>query len=105
MGLWYRGPKRDTFRIFRCLKMCCPENLLAQKNDVGCKDLNALLDLAFCFLLIGYHTNSMLCLREYITVYDCKVSNAKDVTHKDEAVGWGRKRDWPMEDTSFCFEK
>jgi hypothetical protein len=71
---------------------------LRQKNDayerkngvVGGKDLNALLYLALHSCQIG---NSILYFHEYITAYECKASNAEDVTNKDESIGWGRKRD------------
>ena len=54
------------------------------------KDLNALLHLALHSCQIG---NSVLYFHEYITAYECKASNAEDVTNKDESIGWGRKRD------------
>ncbi len=65
---------------------------LHKKNDayerkngvVGGKDLNALLHLALHSCQIG---NSILYFREYITVYECKASNAEDVTNKDESIG------------------
>ncbi len=72
-----------------------------RKNGVvGGKDLNALLHLALQCRQIG---NSILYFHEYITAYECKASNAEDVTNKNESIGWGRKRGWPMEDISFWF--
>ncbi len=54
------------------------------------KDLNALLHLALRSRQIG---NSILYFHEYISAYECKASNAEDVTNKDESIRWGRKRD------------
>ncbi len=97
--LWFTPEARQP-KCGDCLPLQNNDAYKRKNGVVGGKDLNALLHLALHSRQIG---NSILYFREYITVYECKASNAEDVTNKDESIGWVWKRDWPMEDMSFWF--
>ncbi len=70
---------------------------LRNKNDAyKCKKWSYLRLGSQCLIASSFtflpDWQLILYFHEYITVYECKASNAENVTNKDESIRWGRKR-------------